>query len=263
MISIHGKMMGLAMVLALGAGCAAGADEEIDMDAMELDEETVDSSSEALEEAERGGYAAQAQAQVGQMGPSKLGLPPTKGELPSKGVPMLGKGSLGPSKGELPSKGGLLPSKGEFPSKGGLPSKGLPTKGGYAQQGTAQIGQAAVGQMAGLSEAQVGQSSQAQIGAQAQIGQVGQLAQIGQTGAISQVGVGQAGLVGQETGQRDGARCFGGGFGGFGGCGFGGFGGGCGLAAVTTSITSFVPTFINPCCGGFGGFGGGIGGFGW
>jgi hypothetical protein len=253
MISIHGKMMGLAMVLALGAGCAAGADEEIDMDAVGIDEESVDSVSDALEEAERGGYAAQAQAQVGQMGPSKLGLPPTKGELPSKVSPMLpSKGSLGPSKGSLgPSKGELLPSKGEFPTKGGLPSKGLPTKGGYAQQGTAQIGQAAVGQMAGLSEAQVGQAGHAQIGAQAQIGQVGQLAQIGQTGAQAQIG--QVG-VGQEA-QRDGARCFGGGLGwgggcglGFGGCGFGGFP--AVVSSFTTATTAIIPTF--------GGFGGGF-----
>ena len=32
MISIHGKMMGLAMVLALGAGCAVGSDEEFDLE---------------------------------------------------------------------------------------------------------------------------------------------------------------------------------------------------------------------------------------
>ncbi|WP_437712715.1 hypothetical protein WMF45_44080 [Sorangium sp. So ce448] len=238
MISMH-KTMGFAMMLALGAGCAVGADDDFN-----TDDESVDSANSALEADERGGYAtqSQAQAQVGQMGPSKLGLPPSKG-LPSKGVPML------PSKGELPSKGGLLPSKGEFPTKG-LPTKGgYPSKGGYAQQGPAQLGQAS-----DLSQAQIGQAGPAQIG-QAGVGQIGQ------------AGVGQTGLVGQETGQREGERCiggFGGGFGwgglGFGGLGFGGLGCGFGGGAIVSSFTNCT-TAIVPW-GGFGGFGG-CGGFGW
>lgn len=232
MISIHGKMMGLAMVLALGAGCAVGSDEELDL------EEGVDSTTEALEEAERGGYAAQSQAQVGQMGPSKLGLPPSKG-LPSKGVPML------PGKSPLPGKGELLPSKGDFPTKGGLPpTKGLPTKGGYAQQGPAQIGPGAVGQAQDLSQAQIGQLGP---GAPAQIGQAG----VGQTGAV----------VGQDASQRDGARMCGGFGSGFGfpffGGGLGcGFGGGALVSSFTSCTTAIIPTF--------GGFGGGcFSPFGW
>ncbi len=251
MISIHGKLMGVAMVLALGAGCAV--DEEVDMDATELDEESVDSTMEALEESERGGFAAQ--AQVGQMGPSKLGLP-HKGEfVPSKGEY--------PSKGAYPSKGELAPSK--YPSKGEYPSKG----GYVGQHGEAQIGKAELGQ-AQIGQAQIGKAEigQAQIG-QAQIGHAqvskGELVstQVGKGGLVG-TQVGQAGLVGAQSGLvtqeadqvRDGSRScgFGGGFfPGFLGGGLGcGFGGGALVSSFTNCTTAVIP-FGGFGCGGFGG----------
>ncbi|XXY49453.1 hypothetical protein WME91_56550 [Sorangium sp. So ce269] len=88
MISIHGKVMGLAMVMAaLGTGCAVGA-ADAELDQAGLDEvEELDSTAAALEEGaveERGGYQAQA--------PTKDLFGPSKG-APSKGAP--GKGMLG------------------------------------------------------------------------------------------------------------------------------------------------------------------------
>ncbi|WP_437760134.1 hypothetical protein [Sorangium sp. So ce1389] len=85
MISIHGKVMGLAMVVAaLGTGCAVDA-ADADFDQAGLDE--VDSTAAALEEGaeeERGGYQAQA--------PTKDMFAPSKG-VPSKG--MLGQAPVG------------------------------------------------------------------------------------------------------------------------------------------------------------------------
>ncbi|MGK3994076.1 hypothetical protein [Sorangium sp. So ce1024] len=82
MLSIHGKVLGLAMVMAaIGTGCAVdAADAELDMEG--LDEvEAIDEAAAALEEGEeeRGGYQAPGkdllgpQAPVGQLGPAQVG----------------------------------------------------------------------------------------------------------------------------------------------------------------------------------------------
>ncbi|XXY49454.1 hypothetical protein WME91_56555 [Sorangium sp. So ce269] len=148
MISIHGKVMGLAMVMAaLGTGCAVGA-ADAELDQAGLDEvEELDSTAAALEEGaveERGGYQAQA--------PTKDLFGPSKG-APSKGAP--GKGMLG-----LQAPVGQL---------------GQAPVGQLGQAPVGQLGQAPVGQ---LGQAPVGQLGQAPVGqlGQAPIGEPGQSA---------------------------------------------------------------------------------------
>ncbi|WP_438030209.1 hypothetical protein [Sorangium sp. So ce233] len=118
MISIHGKVMGLAMVVAaLGTGCAADA-ADVELDQAGLDEAAeIDATSAALEEVaedERGGYQAQA---------------------PSKDL-------FGPSKG-LPSKG--LPSKGMIGAQAPVGQLGQGPVGQLGQGPVGQLGQAPMG----------------------------------------------------------------------------------------------------------------------
>ncbi|WP_437760135.1 hypothetical protein [Sorangium sp. So ce1389] len=153
MISIHGKVMGLAMVVAaLGTGCAVDA-ADADFDQAGLDEAAeLDSTAAALEEAaeeERGGYQAQA--------PTKDMFGPSKG-APSKGVP--GKGA--PGKGML----GLQAPVGQL---------GQAPVGQLGQAPVGQLGQAPIGQLGQAPIGQLGQEPVGQLG-QAPIGAPGQSA---------------------------------------------------------------------------------------
>ncbi|WP_437627294.1 hypothetical protein [Sorangium sp. So ce1151] len=136
MLSIHGKVVGLAMVMAaLGTGCAVDA-ADVDLDQADLDEaEALDTTSAALEQGadeERGGYQAQA---------------------PTKDL-------FGPSKGMLePSKGMLGPSKAPVGQLGQAP--------------LGQLGQAPLGQLGQAPLGQLGQAPLGQLG-QAPLGQLGQ-----------------------------------------------------------------------------------------
>src|SRR5690349_9615373 len=92
MLSIHGKVLGLAMVMAaLGTGCAVDAANDADLDEAGVDEvEMVDSTAEALEAdaSTRGGYT----GQVGVQGPVDLGQAPVGIQAP---VGQLGQGPVG------------------------------------------------------------------------------------------------------------------------------------------------------------------------
>ncbi|XXY49452.1 hypothetical protein WME91_56545 [Sorangium sp. So ce269] len=116
MISIHGKVMGLAMVMAaLGTGCAVDA-ADAELDQAGLDEvEELDSTAAALEEGaveERGGYQAQA--------PTKDLFGPSKG-APSKG--MLGQAPVG-QLGQAPTGQEGLAPVGAPGLAGGTPVQG-------------------------------------------------------------------------------------------------------------------------------------------
>ncbi|WP_437785842.1 hypothetical protein [Sorangium sp. So ce1097] len=131
MLSIHGKVLGLAMVMAaIGTGCAVdAADAELDMEG--LDEvEAIDEAAAALEEGdeeERGGYQA----------PGKDLLGPGKGGL-DKGMlgPQAPVGQLGPAQvGQV----GQAPVGQLGPAQVG--------QVGQAPIGQAPIGQAPIGQV--------------------------------------------------------------------------------------------------------------------
>ncbi|XXY49451.1 hypothetical protein WME91_56540 [Sorangium sp. So ce269] len=144
MLSIHGKVMGLAMVMAaLGTGCAVDA-ADAELDQASLDEaEQVDSTTAALEEGAeeaRGGFQA----------PGKDVLGPSKG-VPSKGS-LGAQAPLGVGQ-QLPTDLGQAPVGAQGPL---LPGGQAPID---------QVGQAPIGQ--------VGQAPIGQVG-QAPIGQVGQ-----------------------------------------------------------------------------------------
>ncbi|WP_437760133.1 hypothetical protein [Sorangium sp. So ce1389] len=151
MLSIHGKVLGLAMVMAaLGTGCAIDA-ADADLDEATLGEgEQVDSTTAALEEGveeARGGFQAPGKEPL---------LPPAKG----------GKGSLGAQAPlgvgqQLPTDLGQAPVGAQGPL---LPGGQAPID---------QVGQAPIGQVGQAPIAQVGQAPIGQVG-QAPIGQVGQ-----------------------------------------------------------------------------------------
>ncbi|WP_437627293.1 hypothetical protein [Sorangium sp. So ce1151] len=227
MLSIHGKVLGLAMVMAaLGTGCAVDA-ADADLDRASLDEaEQVDSTTAALEEGAeeaRGGFQAP------------------------------GKDVLGPSKG--------VPSKGSFGAQAPLGvGQQLPTDLGQAPVGAQGPllpgGQAPIDQLGQAPIGQVGQAPIGQVG-QAPIGQVGQ-APIGQVGQAPIGGVPGVGGV-------PGLGGFGGvpGLGGFGGVGVGSrFFGFNGFGCCPTTINNnnniniitivdefgFPHRFPRPCC---------------
>ncbi|XYI03078.1 hypothetical protein ACMHYB_26295 [Sorangium sp. So ce1128] len=223
MLSIHGKVLGLAVVMAaLGTGCAIDA-TDADLDQASLDEaEQVDSTTAALEEGAeeaRGGFQAPGKEPF---------LPPGKGGI--------GKGSLGAQAPlgvgqQLPTDLGQAPVGAQGPL---LPGGQAPID---------QVGQAPIGQVGQAPIGQVGQAPIGQVG-QAPIGQVGQ-GPVGVPGVGGVPGLGGFGVPG---------------LGGFGGVGLGSrfFGFGCSPVTINNNNNINVITLIDengfmhhvpqPCC---------------
>ncbi|WP_437960752.1 hypothetical protein WME76_14590 [Sorangium sp. So ce119] len=128
MLSIHGKVLGLAMVMAaLGTGCAVDA-ADAELDQADLDEAAeIDSTAAALEEGEedaRGGFQAP------------------------------GKDLLGPGKG--------VPDKGLLGAQGPVGQLGQAPVGQLGQAPVGQLGQAPIGQ-APISQAPISQAPISQV----------------------------------------------------------------------------------------------------
>ncbi|KYG04529.1 hypothetical protein BE21_46310 [Sorangium cellulosum] len=137
MLSIHGKVLGLAVVMAaLGTGCAVDSVSDVELDEAGLDEvEQVDSTAEALEgdEATRGGF---------QQAPSKAPLGPSKGGLGQQApFGLQGPADLGQAPIGLqgPADLGQAPVGVQGPAGPGLQAP-------IGQVGQAPIGQAPIGQ---------------------------------------------------------------------------------------------------------------------
>ncbi|WP_438030208.1 hypothetical protein [Sorangium sp. So ce233] len=144
MLSIHGKVLGLAMVMAaLGTGCAVDA-ADAELDQVGLDEAgEIDSTSAALEEGEeaRGGFQA-------------------------PGKDLLGPGKGGPDKGLIGAQG-PVGQLGQGPV--GQLGQGPVGQLGQAPIGQAPIGQAPIGQVP-IGQVPVGQPGPAPVGVPGGVG---------------------------------------------------------------------------------------------
>ncbi|KYF94643.1 hypothetical protein BE20_06000 [Sorangium cellulosum] len=133
MLSIHGKVLGLAVVMAaLGTGCAVDSVSDVELDEAGLDKvEQVDSTAAALEgdDEERGGFQqapSKAPLKGGLQGPADLGQAPVGVQGPA------GPGLQGPigQVGQAPRPVGVPGLGGPGLPGAGLPGLGVPGLGG-------------------------------------------------------------------------------------------------------------------------------------